>query len=292
MIVDCHTHIWASTEQLGADGREFIRRQCGDDSSFADVSDHAVSARLADKTLVLGLRSRHLGINVPNHFISDQVARNMAHMIGIAAIDPTEDDALDQASQLLAQPEFRGLTISPAYQNFHPCDSRAMPLYEMASQAKVPVFVYHGSYFPAQSHMEFARPSLLDQVATEFPDLTLVISSMGLPWIPETVALLAKHPHVYADVAALVRRPWQAYNAFVMAHQYHVMDKVLFGSDFPFMTVAEAIESVFRLYEVSRGTNLPTVPREVLRTVVERDTLNVLGIARGDEITAAQQDDQ
>jgi len=79
-------------------------------------------------------------------------------------------------------------------------------------------------------------------------------------------------------MAALIRRPWQAYNALVLAHQFNVVDKVLFGSDFPFFTAADAIESVYRLHEVTQGTNLPSVPRETLRSMIERDSLAELGI--------------
>ena len=86
-----------------------------------------------------------------------------------------------------------------------------------------------------------------------------------------------------ADIAGLTRRPWQAYNALVLAHQFNVMDKILFGSDFPYFTAAEAIESVYRLHEVTQGTNLPSVPRETLRSMVERDALGALGIARAGE---------
>ena len=62
---------------------------------------------------------------------------------------------------------------------------------------------------------------------------------------------------------------------------------MLFGSDFPFLTAAEAIESVYRLHEMTQGTNLPTVPRERLRLIVERDALDALGIARAGETPAA-----
>jgi hypothetical protein len=65
-----------------------------------------------------------------------------------------------------------------------------------------------------------------------------------------------------------------------MAHQSGVAGKLLFGSNFPFSTAAEAIERLYRLNEITQGTNLPTVPRQVLRGIVERDALSALGIGR------------
>ena len=122
-------------------------------------------------------------------------------------------------------------------------------------------------------------PFLLDEVARTFPKLRLVISQLGQPWIDETVFLLGKHANVFADVSGLLRRPWQAYNALVSAFQYGVIDKLLFGSDFPYTDAAECIETLYSLNQIAHGTNLPVVPREALRGIVERDTLTLLGLA-------------
>jgi predicted TIM-barrel fold metal-dependent hydrolase len=122
----------------------------------------------------------------------------------------------------------------------------------------------------------------VEEIAAELPELTIVIASMGFPWVSECLALLARRERVFADIASLIRRPWQAYHALVLAHEFHVLDKVLFGSDFPFSNAAAAIEGLYRLQEVTQGTNLPTVPREALRSIVERRALSALGLG-GDE---------
>ena len=78
--------------------------------------------------------------------------------------------------------------------------------------------------------------------------------------------------------AGLLRRPWQAYNSLVLAHQYGVIDKLLFGSDFPYTNATECIETLYSINQLAQGTNLPVVPREALRGIVERDTLALLGL--------------
>jgi len=284
MIVDCHTHIWANPEQLGRGGEEYIRRQTGQDRVPAGPADHALAAECVGKSLVLGMRSVDLGADVPNETVAEYVGRHGDKMIGIAAIDPTEDGAVERAAERLRQDEFRGLTISPAMQNVHPADSRAIGIYELACRQGAPVFFCQSTHFPMAGRMEYARPSLLDEIARDYPDLVMVISSLGHPWIEEGIALLGKHPRVFGDISGLVHRPWQAYNALVLAHQFNVIDKVLFGSDFPYSTPSAAIKCVYRLHEVTQGTNLPSVPREALRSMVERDALTALGIARPGEV--------
>jgi len=76
----------------------------------------------------------------------------------------------------------------------------------------------------------------------------------------------------------LLRRPWQAYHALLVAYEYGVMDRLLFGSDFPYASAKECIESLYSLNQMVHGTNLPVVPRESLRGIVERDAMSLLGL--------------
>jgi len=292
MIVDCHTHIWSDPKQLGDGAEAFLARQGIRRGMDTSPSAHATAAKCVDKTLVLGYRSNHLGAHVPDDLIAEYVAAHGDRIIGIAAVDPTDPGAKDAADRLLDRDEFRGLTVSPAAQNFHPADSRAMEIYELACRRGAPIIIQQSTHFPTRGSMEYARPLLLDEIAREFPELTIVVAAMGHPWIEECIALLGKHPRVFSDVAGLVRRPWQAYNALVLAHQFNVMDKILFGSDFPYYTASRAIEALYRLHEVTQGTNLPGVPRETLRTMIERDALGLLGIARPGERPVATVEEQ
>ena len=277
MIIDCHTRIWASPDQLGR-ASHWLARNGGSASLSADPGDHAAAARDVGRTLVWGFRSRHLDADVPNSFLADYVAGHSS-AIGVAAIDPLEPDVMERLANVANRREFAGVTVSPAGQNFHPAHSRALAVYEFCAARQLVVFVDGGADLAPSAVMEFARPYLYDEIARAFPDLTIVIGSMGAPWTDETVALLAKQRGVFADIAAILRNPWQAYQALQLAHSAGVAEKVLFGSDFPFSTAAIAIEQLFRVNEITRGTNLPGVPREVLRGIVERDALTLLGIS-------------
>jgi len=291
MIVDCHTHIWADPEQLGAGAADFLLRQGRRQNISAAPADHALAARCAQKTLVLALVGPG-GCSVPNEYIAQHVRQHSDTMLGMAGINPADPDATGKARDLLAGPDFDGLVLSPASQGFHPTDSRAMKIYELACELKAPIFLLQGTHLPRTARMEYARPSLLDEVAIEFPQLTLVVSNLGHPWMEECIALIGKHERVFADVAGSAGRNWQTYNSLMLAHHCNVMDKLLFGSDFPFCTAAEAIEGFYRLHELTQGTNLPSVPREALRSIVERDSLHLLGLAApAEQISASDQDD-
>ena len=64
----------------------------------------------------------------------------------------------------------------------------------------------------------------------------------------------------------------------VAAQEYGVMDKLLFGSGFPAGSAGESIETLLGFNKLLADTNLPTVPRDNIRSIIERDTLGLLGI--------------
>jgi predicted TIM-barrel fold metal-dependent hydrolase len=294
MIVDCHTHIWQSPDQLGQlDLGEMPRhprsrpparvsptggRTAWRSIPSGDPDHHWDQSKAVDKSIVLGFKSRYLRAEIPNRYVADYVARNPQKLIGFAGIDPTERGAADEVRLAKDDLQLRGLTISPSNQDFHPTDTRAMRVYARAEELGMPILVHPGGQFTEQSKLEFARPYLLDEAARSFPKLRLVIAQLGQPWIDETVLMLGKHANVFADVSGLLSRPWQAYNALVTAHQYGVIDKLLFGSDFPYTNATECIEALYSINQLAQGTNLPVVPREALRGIVERDALGLLGL--------------
>lgn len=293
MIVDCHTHIWQSPDQLGqVDLGEQSRLQKSRVPRIAptgrtiwrtipaaDPEHHWAQTGMVDKSIVLGFKSRYLRAEIPNKLVADYVSRDPQKLIGFAGIDPTEREAVLDLRIAKNELRLRGVTLSPASQDFHPTDSRAMSLYAEAETLGMPILVHPVGHFTEQSKLEFARPYLMDEVARSFPRLRIVIAQLGQPWIDETIVLLGKHPNVYADVSGLLGRPWQAYNALVTAHQYGVIDKLLFGSDFPYTSATECIEALYSLNQIAQGSQLPVVPREALRGIVERDTLTLLGLS-------------
>lgn len=291
MIVDIHTHVWQSPDQLGRVDLGELHRPRVVRTVWstvtkppvrtvpsADTDHHLASTASVDKTVVLGFKSQYLKAEIPNTYVAEYVAKHPGKLIGFAGIDPTESQAADELRHAKSELRLRGLCLSPANQDFHPADSRAMALYEAAEELGMPILVHPGGGFTPESKLEFARPYLWDEVARTFPRLKLIIAQLGHPFVEETLCLLAKHPQVYADVSGLMARPWQAYNTLVACHQNSVIDKLLFGSDFPYTNPSTCIQQLYQLNTMVQGTPLPVIPRESLRGIIERDTLTLLGL--------------
>jgi hypothetical protein len=276
MIIDCHSHIWPSRGKLGQ--AEVFSCLRSPETSHAEANQHLVESDPAEVVFVLGFVSNYLNAEIPNNYIHEYVASYPNRLIGFAGLDPTESDCREKLRNLKNEMAFAGFTLSPACQAFHPSDSRAMRVYELAEELAMPVYFLQGEKLPPSAALNYSQPMLLDEVAQNFPALKMVISHLGFPWVDQTIAMLAKHENVFADIAGLVNKPWQAYRTLNLAYEYGVVEKILFASDYPNNTVKMAVESLYNLNKISLDSVLPAVPREQLRGIVERDSLTLLGL--------------
>ena len=282
MTIDLHTRLWTSTEQFGPPVAAQMRRRKIDawEDHSADPDDHQQAMEPVTASVLLGFESKLLGGSIPHQQIANYIQRDPDRLMGFGGIDPKADTEPTQSLEAALSLGLVGVTVNPAAAGFHPTDTRAMTLFEACQHHSVPVLIECGTVMAREARMEFARPSLLDEVIREFPDLKIVLGTFGDPWVNEGVALLAKHPNVYADISGFTARPWQLFQALLTAHQMGTMDQVLFGSNFPFVTPEQAIKTIYSVNTLTQGTHLPSVPREQLRSVVERDTIQVLGLKR------------
>lgn len=279
MIIDARTHVWSGLDQLGPEVAAAVRARGSHRGSALEtpLAAHDAAMTCVNAALVFGFRSQRLDAHVPNELIAEFVARDPQRRIGVSGIDPLAEGALDHLEAAAAL-GLAAATVSPPCQSFHPAHSAAMRVYERCAELQMPLIVAHLEPLTRSAIMEFGRPGLWDEVAQAFPNLPIVISQLGAPWIDETLVLLGKHRNVFADVSGVVSRPWQLYGALLSATSLGVMNKLLFASGFPFEQPSKAIEALYSVNAYSHGTQLPSVPRSLLRGIVERDSLGCLGV--------------
>jgi len=53
---------------------------------------------------------------------------------------------------------------------------------------------------------------------------------------------------------------------------------LLLGSDYPVTTPQDTIDGLRRINDLTQGTNLPKVPEIEIDRLIERDTLQLLGL--------------
>ena len=280
MIVDVHTHVWERPAHLSDAFIDDAKAAAG--AAYkpieVDLDEHWRAMEPVDRAIVLGFRARHVGVLVPNEYVAEYVGRHPEKLIGFCSVDPNDADAVEQLDHAVKRLGLRGLKVGPIYQNIHPQDERFLALMARAEALGVPVLIHQGTTFCSNVSLELANPILLQPIALKFPKLRMLIAHMGHPWIAETLVLIRKHPHFYTDISALYYRPWQFYNALVLAMEYGVLDKLLFGTDYPFTTPASTIAALKKVNDMAAGTNMPRIPEAKIEEMIHRDSLPLLGL--------------
>jgi predicted TIM-barrel fold metal-dependent hydrolase len=243
-----------------------------------DLDEHWEAMQAVDRAVVLGFRARHVGVLVPNEYVAEYVGRHPERLIGFCSVDPQDPDGVEQLDHAVQGLKLRGLKMGPIYQNLAPTDSRFRRLMGRAEGLGIPVLIHQGTTFCSNVSLEIANPIQLQPLALEFPKLRMVIAHMGHPWINETLVLIRKNRNMYADISALYYRPWQFYNALVAAMEYGVLDRLLLGSDYPFTTPASTLAALGKVNDMVEGTRLPRIPEAKINAMINRDTLDLLGI--------------
>lgn len=258
MIVDCHTHINCPALDV-------------------DPSEHLTAVETVDSCIVLasvGESSQKV-----NEKLSEYVSKHKGKMVGFALVEPTKDKTtVKNLTTITDKLGLNGAVLHCCSFGFHPANSKAMRFYESAQELGLPIFFHNGEPFGPDAILDYAQPFLLDEVAREFAGLKLVIGTMGAPFVEQTLSMVAKHENVYADLTIRPSNVWQVYNIVMSAYECGVMDKLLFGSGFPFGNPSECIETLLGFNKLLADTKLPTVPRGNIQSIIERDSLKVLGI--------------
>ncbi len=279
-MIDCHTHLWRVGEHVGPRFMESARRCWGATDAAMDVSPDRHTAAMAgtEAAIVLGFHAPHVDVVVPNDYLAAYCRQAPKRWYGFASVNPVEAGALDELRRAHEELGLPGLKLGPTYQNYHPMDRRAFPVYAYAEAQGIPIMIHQATTFPRESPLQFALPLQLDEVAMRFPELKIVLAHIGHPWEADCVVTIRKHPNLFSDISALHGRPWRYYQALITCVEYGVTDKLLFGSDFPFYTPEQTASGLRGVNRILEGTALPRVPDTVIEAILARDPLRVLGL--------------
>jgi predicted TIM-barrel fold metal-dependent hydrolase len=242
-----------------------------------DAYMHAMEP--VQRCVVFGMKARHTGFYVPNEWIAEFAAQAPDKIIPFMSLDPTEPDYLEDWEHSFNDLKLRGIKLAPMYANFNPLDPHLDELYRRAAKHNLPILFHTGTTFCQFAPLRYTTPALWDELAMRHPNVKMILAHLGHPWEGEALVTARKHPNVYLDLSALHYRPWQLYNSLILAQEYHVTHKILFGSDFPFTTPEASFKGLFALNEMVAGTQLPRVSEVRLEEIIHRESLSLLGLA-------------
>lgn len=292
MIVDVHTHTPTHRDdvpeaELATNSAFRPDRPVTTTVSWTDFNDAQIEGRV-DVAIVFNIAVRDpatlTGLPTDPSRINDAtaefVADDPARRIGFMSVHPDEPSARDELERCVADLGLRGIKLGPNYQGFDPLGLAARRIYAEAERRGLPILFHQGTSPIREAPLRYAHPLVMDEIAITYPDLRIVMAHLGHPWQADTIAVIRKHPNVYADVSAGFYRPWSFYTAMRLATEWNVLEKLLFGSDYPVATAAETAAGLRGLNQVPGASGLPAIPEDRIEAIIQRDSLALLGLER------------
>jgi predicted TIM-barrel fold metal-dependent hydrolase len=177
----------------------------------------------------------------PHDYVADLCAKANAQpdpatgargkIIPFASLNPfTVNDLALELEKLVKDFGFRGFKAYPVYQHHYMNDIRMYPLYAKAQELGVPMLVHTGSSVFKGARIKYGDPLHLDDVAIDFPNLTIMMAHSGRPfWYEQAFWLARQHKNVYMELSGLPGKKLLEYFPELERNA----DKIVYGSDWP-----------------------------------------------------------
>jgi len=231
-------------------------------------------------TIVFGGKAKLSGVWTPDHFVAEYCKQDPDRLIPFLSLDPTQPGWRDEMIEGHQDLGMKGIKLLPMYAGFYPQDPKLDDLWAYATTHGLPVLLHTGTTFVDVAPLEYMLPRHLDAVAIRHPECRIILAHLGHPYEGETIAVIRKHVNVYADISALYYRPFQLYHSLMLAQEYHAMNKLLFGTDFPVTTVDATIHGLRNLNNMLEGTSLPRLNANAIEAMIHRPAAALLGLPK------------
>jgi predicted TIM-barrel fold metal-dependent hydrolase len=184
--------------------------------------------------------------SVSNDDIAAIVRDHPGRFIGIAAIDPVNRKAAVAEIDRCMAAGFKGINIEPgAYPvPIYPDDRRLYPIYAHCEDRGIPVIIMAGGN--AGPDLSYSFPVHFDRVAGDFPQMKMVVSHGGWPWVSEILHVAFRRSSVYVSPDMYLHEApgWEEY---IKAANGFLADRFLYASCYPLAPAKEYAEWFLRL---------------------------------------------
>lgn len=176
---------------------------------------------------------------IPNEEIAEAASDNSDIMIAFASIDPHKGMmGVREARHLIESGAVKGFKFHPTCQGFFPNDRMAYGLYELINHYKLPA-IFHTGHSGIGTGMrggggmrlKYSQPIHIDDVAVDFPDMTIILAHPSWPWTDEALSMALHKPNIYIDLSGWMPKYFPS--QIVQYANGQLKHKMLFGSDFP-----------------------------------------------------------
>ncbi len=197
------------------------------------------------------------------------VAKNPDRFVGFGSVEPSNVERAALEIRQLGVAGVKGVTIDPSTagisRQFH--DRSLYPLYEEAVAQGMLVTTTQSCLLGP--YMDDCRPEYVDHVATDFPDLTIVIQHGGWPYVRETIGVLYKQPNVFTVPGQYIHYDFPGSGDYIHALRRQCSRQILFGSVYPNCGPLTDLRHIVSSWDL---------PPEIERNYLHDNAARVLGL--------------
>jgi len=224
MIIDAHTHL-GFKNGIKASAAELI----------SSMDEAGIDKALVFSSDLFGCSTEWLLAEITEF-------RERLHPIASISINNITNKQLKNLKNLLDSRQVFGCKFYVGYEHYYPYDKVLKPYLKLLENYEKPAIFHSGDTFNCcrNAKLKYAHPLHIDDVATDHPELKIVITHLGNPWIIDTAEVVYKNPNVYTDISGFVygkltteeaKRLDAAMNQFVDISS--APERLLFGTDWP-----------------------------------------------------------
>ena len=276
MIIDCHVNIWENKDTTKEYKKQFTRIKPGKYLPPTPSIETTYKAmKQVDKAIVFPLSyGDSVGIESNDNLVAKAIKKHPEKFIGFTYLDPRKKDYMKILKHGIHVLNLKGIKYGPIYNRVPLDDSRLEKVYQYCIKNNLPITLHMGTTFASNTLLDLGRPLHVDAIAQKFPYLKIILAHMGHPWCDECIAVIRKNENVYGEISAIHYRKWQFFNTLISIQDYKVVDKIFFGTDFPFTTVEESIRDIKNINSISKNTGLPKILKSTINTIIHSNPLD------------------
>lgn len=256
-IVDSHLHVWAPSSK--SNEYPYASGQTPPDSLIDKASAEELLSCMSDSGVDGALIVQPINHLYDHRYVADTIKKYPHKFKGMMLHDPTLDkqDAVDRLEELVLQ-GFVGVRFNPY---LFPAEKSGEAFGKMSGESGLEVYKRCAELNVPVGIMCFKGLDLhyddIINLLEQSPETTMVLDHMGFAALDyedekgekrfEMLLSLAKYPNVHVKISALFRItggdtfPFDRVKKerFLPLVEKYTVDRLLFGSDFPFVLVEE-----------------------------------------------------
>jgi predicted TIM-barrel fold metal-dependent hydrolase len=187
------------------------------------------------------------GAKSNNDSVIDFVKAFPEKFFGFIGLDPHKGmRAINELKASVTDLGMRGAAVDPYLAQIYAHDAKYYPIYSKCCELDIPIIFTTGpATLVPNAIIDHVAPRYIDIVARDFPELKIIISHGGYPWVNEAITVAQRNRNVYIDLSEYEFSPMA--EAYVEAANTMIGDKILYASAHPFVDFKTALKTYEKL---------------------------------------------